>query len=74
MANNLHKTESLNLLLMNNFHLNRLRQLRVRNGTCEIETKMQNLIKDCYAEFNEDAIDKEPFNNRTTLNHTSIKA
>ena len=41
----------------------RIRQLRVRNGSCEIHSQMVDLVTGtCYGEYHKDNIDKELFN------------
>ena len=39
----------------------RLRQIRIRNDSCQIHPDFQNAIKHCYGEYAESDEDREPF-------------
>ncbi len=55
----------------------RLRQLRVRNGSCELHEEVQRMTRTCFAEYSTSAEDVEPFNINTTIKqlmHTSKSA
>ena len=41
--------------------LPRIRQIRVRNDSCQIHPDFQNAIKHCYNEYSESNEDREPF-------------
>lgn len=42
----------------------RLRQLRVRNGSCSIHELFHDHFRDCYSEFSSSIIDMDPFGRR----------
>ena len=39
----------------------RIRQIRVRNDSCQVHPDFQNAIKHCYDEYSESNEDREPF-------------
>ncbi len=50
----------------------RLRQLRVRNGTCDLHAEVQRMTRTCFAPYSYAAEDIEPFNHSVkALNHSS---
>lgn len=45
----------------------RLRQLRVRNGSCSIHELFQTHFRDCYSAFSSSIIDMDPFGQRNKI-------
>lgn len=42
----------------------RLRQIRVKNGSCSIHELFQNHFRDCYSDFSSSIVDMDPFGRR----------
>lgn len=45
----------------------RLRQIRVKNGSCSIHQLFQNHFRDCYSDFSASIIDMEPFGRKNGI-------
>uniref|UniRef100_A0A6A7FVV9 Polycystin-2-like n=2 Tax=Hirondellea gigas TaxID=1518452 RepID=A0A6A7FVV9_9CRUS len=56
------ETDDRNILYENKLlGIPRLRQIRVRNDSCEVHADFKNAIRQCYAVYSDNAIDKQPF-------------
>ena len=47
--------------------LPRIRQLRVKNDSCEVHPHFQRVINNCYSEYSEEMEDREPFGNNVRI-------